>query len=60
MKNVPTNLNDSKSKVDKLDTDKLVPVPVGLSKINHVVKIIVLKKMCIMGILKVKYLILPS
>ena len=49
MKNVPTNLNDSKNKVDKLDTDKLVPVPVGLSKINHVVKIIVLKKMCIMG-----------
>ena len=47
MKNVPTNLNDSKSKVDKLDTDKLVPV--GLSKINHVVKIIVLKKMSIMG-----------
>ena len=27
-----------KSKVDKLDVDKLVPVPVDLSKLNDVVK----------------------
>ena len=27
MKNVPTNLRDLKSKIDKLDVDKLLPVP---------------------------------
>ena len=27
-----------KSKVDKLDVDKLVPVPIGLSKVSNVVK----------------------
>ena len=31
MKNVPTNLSNLKSKVDKLDVDKLVPAPVDLS-----------------------------
>ena len=44
MRNVPTNLNNLKSKVDKLDVDKLVPVPVDLSKVNHVVKNDVVKK----------------
>ena len=34
-KNVPTNLNNLKSKVDKLDVDKLVPVPVDLSKLSE-------------------------
>ena len=38
MKNVPTNLNNLKNKVDKLDVDTLVPVPVDLSKLNDVVK----------------------
>ena len=33
-----------KSKVDKLDIDKLVPVPVDLSKLSHVVKNDVIKK----------------
>ena len=33
-----------KSKVDKLDIDKLVPVPVDLSKLNNVVKNEVVKK----------------
>ena len=38
MKNAPTNLSNFKSKVDKLDVDKLVPVPVALSKLSDVVK----------------------
>ena len=38
LKYVPTNLIDLKVKVDKLDVDKLVPVPVHLSKLNDVVK----------------------
>ena len=33
-----------KSKVDKLDVDKLVPVPVDLSKLSGVVKNDVVKK----------------
>ena len=44
MKNVPTDLNNLKSKKDKLDVDKLVPVPVDLSKLSDVVKNDVLKK----------------
>ena len=44
MRNVVTNLNNLKSKVDKLDVDKLVPVPVDLSKVNQVVKNDVVKK----------------
>ena len=35
---LPTNLSDSKSKVDKLDADILIPVPVDLSKLSNVVK----------------------
>ena len=37
-KNVPFNLSNLKSKVDKLDIDKLAPVPVDLSKLSNVVK----------------------
>ena len=37
LKNVPTNLSNLKSKVDKLDVDKLVPVLVDLSKLSNVV-----------------------
>ena len=33
-----TNLADLKTKVDKLDVDKVVPVPVDLSKLNDLVK----------------------
>ena len=33
-----------KSKVDKLDVDKLVPVPVDLTKLSHVVKNNAVKK----------------
>ena len=37
-KNVPTNLSNLKSKEDKFDVEKLVPVSVDLSKINDIVK----------------------
>ena len=48
MKNVLSNLSNVKSKVDKLDVDKLVLVPVDLSKVSDVVKTDVVKKMYIM------------
>ena len=38
MKHVATNLSNLKGKVDKLDVDKLIPVPVGLSKLSDLVK----------------------
>ena len=38
MKNVPSNLSNLKSKVDKSDVDKLVPVAVDLSKLSDLVK----------------------
>ena len=44
MKNVPTNLSNLKSEVDKLDVDKLVPVLVDLSKLIDVAKNDVVKK----------------
>ena len=37
-------LSNLKSKVDKLDVDKLVPLPVDLSKLGDVVKNDVVKK----------------
>ena len=39
-----TNLASLKTEVDKLDVDKLVPVPVNLSKLSVVVKYDVVKK----------------
>ena len=39
-----TNLASLKTEVDKLDIDKLVPVPVDLSKLSDVVKDDVVKK----------------
>ena len=39
-----TNLASLKTEVDKLDIDKLAPVPVDLSKVSHVVKNDVVKK----------------
>ena len=50
-----------KSKVDKLDFDKLVLVPVGLSKLRNVVKMMLSKKMYTMlrlVVFKTKYLVL--
>ena len=44
MKNLPTNFSNLKSKVDRLDLDKLVPVPVNFSKLSDVVKNDVAKK----------------
>ena len=39
-----TNLANLKTKVDKLDIEKLAPVPVDLSKLSNVVKNDVVKK----------------
>ena len=44
MKNLPTNLDNLKSKVEKLNDDKLVPAPVDLGKIIDVVKNDVVKR----------------
>ena len=44
MENVLTNLENLKSKVDKSDNDKLVPVPNNFSKLSDVVKNDVVKK----------------
>ena len=40
-----TNLTNLKSEVDKSDIDKLVPIPVDLSKLNDILKMMLLKKM---------------
>ena len=39
-----TNLPNLKTEVDKLDTDKLVPIPADLSKLSNVEKNDVVKK----------------
>ena len=44
-----TNLANLKTEVDKLDIDKLAPVPVDLSKLSDVVKNDVVKKLCIIN-----------
>ena len=41
-----SNLSSLKTEVDKLDIDKLVPVSVDLSKVSHVVKMMLLKRLC--------------
>ena len=46
MNNLQINLSNLKNKVDKLDVDKLVSVPVDLSKLSDVVKNDVVKKRC--------------
>ena len=38
-----------KTEVDKLDIDKLVPAPVDLSKLSDVVKMMLLKKLCMIN-----------
>ena len=61
LKNVTTNLRNLKSKEEKLFAGKLLPVPVDLSKLSDVVKMMLLKKMCIMlklKVLRIKYLTL--
>ena len=42
-----TNLANLKSKVDKLDIDKLKPVPTDFSKLSDVVKMMLLKRLII-------------
>ena len=42
-----SNLASLKTEVDKSDIDKLVPVPVDLSELSDVVKMIMFKKMYI-------------
>ena len=42
-----SNLVSLKAEVDKLDIDKLVPVPVDLSKLSYVAKNDVVKKDCV-------------
>ena len=44
-----TNLASLKTDVDKLDIDKLVPIPVDLSKLSDVVKMMLLKKLYIIN-----------
>ena len=55
--NLPTILINLKTKIDRLNVDILVPVPVDLSKLSDVVQNDVVKKMYIMlrsKILKMK------
>ena len=42
-----TNLANLKTEVDKLDIDKLAPVPADLSKLSDAVKNDVVKKNCV-------------
>ena len=42
-----TNLANLKSEADKLDIDKLVPVPVDLNKLSDVVTNDAVKKRCV-------------
>ena len=44
-----TTLATLKTEVDKLNIDKLVPVPVDLSKLSNVVKNEVAKKLCMIN-----------
>ena len=41
-----SNLASLKTEVDKLDIDKSVPVPVDLSKLSDLIKMMLLKKLC--------------
>ena len=44
-----SNLASIKSEEDKLDIDKLVPVPVDLSKVSNTVKNDFVKKLCMIN-----------
>ena len=51
---MPSNLSNLKTKADKLDVDKLVPVPVDLSKLSDVEKNYIFKNDVINA--KIKYI----
>ena len=38
LKKIPTNLNNLKSKADELNLDKLIPIPIDLTKLSNAVK----------------------
>ena len=44
-----TNLASLKTEFDKLDMEKLLPVPTNLSKISNVVKMMLLKRLYIIN-----------
>ena len=44
-----TNLDTLKTEVDKSNIDKLLPIPVDLSKLSDVVKMMLLKKLYIIN-----------
>ena len=44
-----TKLANLKSEVDKLDVDKLKPIPTDLSKLSDVVKMMLLKRLIIIN-----------
>ena len=44
-----TNLANLNTKVNKLDIEKLVPVPVDLSKLSNVVKMRLFKRLCMIN-----------
>ena len=46
---MPSKLSNLKSKLDKLDIGTLQTTPVNLSKINHVLKIMLVKRLNIMS-----------
>ena len=47
-----TDLASLKTEADKLDIEKLAPVPVGLIKLSDIVKNDVVKKLCIINYLQ--------
>ena len=47
-----TNLASLKTKIDKLDIDKLVTLPVDLSKLSDIVKNYVVKKLYMINLLQ--------
>ena len=48
LKSVTSVDTSNLAKTDKLDVDKLIPIPVDLSKLSDLIKNIVVKKMYIM------------
>ena len=48
LKSVTTVDTSNFAKIDKLDVNKLIPIPVDLSKLSDLIKNIVVKKMYIM------------
>ena len=49
---MPSNLSNLKNKGDKLDIGKLQTTPVNLSKLNHLLKMMLVKRLNIMSQLK--------